>query len=72
MENNNRKIAVQAKHYSSPVGNKAVQEIVGSLMYYEADQGMVVTNNTFTITKSAIALAEANNVVLIDGKSLLN
>lgn len=58
------KIVVQAKFYSSPVGNKAVQEVVGAIKFYDADYGIVVTNNLFT--KSAIELADANNIELID------
>lgn len=60
----NTKIVVQAKFYSSTVGNKAVQEVVSSIKYYEADRGIVVTNNYYT--KSAIELAEANDIELWD------
>jgi restriction system protein len=62
------KIAVQAKRCNAPITNKAVQEVVGSINFYKADIGMVVTNNTFTA--SACELAKANNVKLIDGKTL--
>lgn len=58
------KIVVQAKFYSSPVGNKAIQEVVGAIKFYDADFGIVVTNNLFT--KSAIELAEVNGIELID------
>jgi len=68
IEKHGVKSAVQAKHYSSPVGNKAVQEIVAALNYYKVSKGIVVTNNEFT--KSAIELAKANNIELIDGKAL--
>lgn len=60
----NNNIAVQAKNYSSKVGNKSVQEVVASLKYYNVNEGWVVTNNEFT--KPAIKLARANNVKLID------
>ena len=58
------KIAVQAKRYNSKVTNQAIQEVVGSLQFYNADKGWVVTTNTFT--QSALDLAKANNVELID------
>lgn len=62
------KTVVQAKFYSSKVGNKAVQEVVGAIKFYDADYGIVVTNNLFT--KSAIELAEVNNIELIDKSRL--
>lgn len=64
----NLKTVVQAKFYSSPVGNKAVQEVVSAIKFYNADNGMVVTNNCYT--KSAIELADVNNIVLWDGDVL--
>lgn len=68
IEKDLEKIVVQAKFYSTPVGNKAVQEVVGAIKFYGANYGMVVTNNTFT--KSAVDLASANNIELIDGLKL--
>jgi restriction endonuclease len=65
---NGRTIAIQAKRYSGTVGNGAVQEIVGALRFYGADEGLVVTTSTFTA--SARALAHANSVRLIDGHDL--
>ncbi|MBN4074416.1 restriction endonuclease [bacterium AH-315-E09] len=62
-------VAVQAKRYSSKIGIKAVQEIIGSLRYYNADSGVVITNNYFT--KNAIELAKANDVELIDRNKLV-
>lgn len=61
---------VQAKFYNSPVGNGAVQEVVAAKGFYNADRAIVVTNNVFT--KSAMDLALANNVSLIDGNTLIN
>jgi hypothetical protein len=63
-----RKIAIQAKRYKGVVGNGAVQEIVGALKFYRADEGWVITSGTFT--QSARALAQANSVRLVDGVSL--
>jgi hypothetical protein len=65
---NGIKIAIQAKGYAGPVGNVAAQEIVGALRLYNAEEGWVVTNSTFT--KSARSLAQANNARLIDGYDL--
>ena len=59
---------VQAKYYSEKLSNTPVQEIVGALKYYNANQGVVVTNSSFTA--GARELAKANNVILIDGKDL--
>ena len=68
MEKNGTKVVVQAKYYSSPVGNSAVQEVVGALKYYGAQKAIVVTNNTYT--NAAIELAKYNNVQLVDGHGL--
>lgn len=65
---NGRKYIIQAKFYNSPVGNKAVQEVVAALAMYQADYGIVVTNGTYT--QSAIELAKANDVELIDKKRI--
>jgi hypothetical protein len=66
----NRKIVIQAKRYQGAVGNKAVQEVVAAVKFYSADEGWVVTSGTFTA--SAKALAQANDVKLIDGYGLRN
>jgi restriction system protein len=47
------------------VGNKAVQEVVGAILFYGGTEGCVVTNSTFT--PAARALAQENNIRLIDG-----
>jgi restriction system protein len=59
---------VQAKRYTQPVGNKAVQEVVGSLAMYDATKAMVVTTNKFT--PAAIKLADANLVELVNRDAL--
>jgi HJR/Mrr/RecB family endonuclease len=68
IEKDRERTVVQAKFYSSPVGNKAVQEVVAAKSFYEANKGMIVTNNTYT--NSAVALAEVNDITLIDGDEL--
>ena len=62
-------IVVQVKRYSSTVGVKAVQEIIGAVRMYEASEAWVVTNNYFT--KQAINLADMNDVYLIDRDHLI-
>ena len=62
------KYVVQVKFYSSPIGNKAVQEVVAAKGCYGADKGMAVTNSRFT--SAAVALAKSNDVELIDGIAL--
>ncbi|MBH0229536.1 restriction endonuclease [Halobacillus yeomjeoni] len=68
VEKDGRKYGVQTKCYSKPVSNKAIQEIVAGIKYYNLDRAIVVTNNTYT--KSALNLAERNNVLLWDGAIL--
>lgn len=68
LKKDNLKYAVQVKFYSSPVGNKAVQEVVAGKNFYKTDKAMVVTNSTYT--QQAKALAKANDVILIDGNAL--
>ncbi|MEO4053784.1 restriction endonuclease [Solibacillus sp. CAU 1738] len=63
-------IAVQAKRYSSSVGVKAVQEIIGAVKMYDANEAWVVTNSHFT--KQAIKLANINDVYLIDRQELID
>ena len=66
---NDRKCVIQAKRNASPIGIKAVQEVIGAVKYYGADQGYVVTNNYFS--QSARELARANNILLLDRHYLL-
>lgn len=62
-------IIVQAKRYSTTVSNKAIQEAVAAINFYNANSAMVITNNYFT--KSATELANANNVELWDRDKLI-
>lgn len=57
------KVVVQAKLYSQPVGNKAVQEVAAARGYYDAHYACVITNNTYT--KSARELASSLDVLLL-------
>ena len=67
-EKDNKIIAIQVKHYSQPVGNHAIMEVVGGARFYNATLCYVITNNYFT--KSARQLADANNVILWDRDTL--
>lgn len=62
------RIVVQAKHYSSNLGVKPVQEVVAAKSHYAANACWVVTNSTFT--PAARRLAADNAVVLVDGREL--
>lgn len=65
---NSKSYVIQAKRWTKPVGNKAVQEVVAAKNYYKGDIPVVVTNSTFT--NSAKALAQRNKVILVDGHKI--
>lgn len=66
---NNKKYAIQVKHRDKDkVLIAAVQEVIGAVGYYEADQGIVISNGHYTL--SARKLASKNNVILINGTDL--
>src|ERR1035438_4284004 len=54
-EKNGLLVALQCKLYSSPVGNKAVQEIAAGRVYQQAHHGAVVTNGTYTASAEQLA-----------------
>ncbi|MEJ5057930.1 MULTISPECIES: restriction endonuclease [unclassified Pseudomonas] len=47
-ENNDERLVVQCKQYSSTVGNKSVQEAYSAQGFYECHHSCVVTNSIFT------------------------
>ena len=57
-------VVFQCKFYTSPVGNKAVQEAVAARMHEQADLAVVISNATYT--KSAEELAETTKTILIN------
>lgn len=59
-----KKIVIQAKRWNENVGIKAVQETIGAMSYYKAKYGAVITNSFYT--KSAVELANASNIVLLN------
>lgn len=69
-EKDGKKIAIQCKLYSQPVGNKAVQEVNAGKIYYKTDYAAVVSNNTYTI--SARQLAQNCGVLLLSVDELSN
>lgn len=65
-----RKVAIQCKKYSSPVGNKAVQEAYSGKSFYDAGEAVVVSNASFT--PAAKQLAGKLSVVLMHQAQLKN
>ncbi len=67
-EKNGVSFAIQCKLYSTPVGNKAVQEVNAARDFYNKDFGVVVTNSSYT--KSARQLAQTSSVILLSDTQL--
>lgn len=65
-----RKTVVQAKRYRGKVGSAAVQEVVGAIKYYGAQEAIVITNSQFTA--SARELARPNGVILWGREQLID
>ncbi|WP_108447639.1 restriction endonuclease [Halomonas sp. BN3-1] len=61
---------IQAKHYSSKIGNKAVQEAFSARQYYGTGLAIVVANAGYT--KSAWQLAEKTGVLAMTEASILD
>jgi len=62
-EKDGKRVVLQCKLYSSPVGNGAVQEIVAGKLHENADSAVVVTNTSYT--PSARQLANTTRVLLL-------
>lgn len=62
-------IGIQAKCYSNKVPNKAIQEAIAGISFYNLNKGLVVTNNYFT--KQAQNQAIRSNIMLWD-RNILN
>lgn len=58
-----KKIGIQCKLYSHPIGNKAIQEAHAGKIYYNADAAAVLTNASFT--RNAKDLAMVTGVLLL-------
>jgi len=61
-------VAIQCKLYSSPVGNKAVQEAFSGAKFYDAQYAAVLTNAGFT--SSAKDLAASTGVMLLSPEDI--
>lgn len=59
---------IQTKKQKNSVTNKAIQEVVAGLGFYNLKKGMVITNNYFN--EHAKQLAKANNIQLWDREEL--
>jgi restriction system protein len=57
------RVAVQCKLYTGSVGNKAVQEVLAGMSFFDLDRGVIISTGKYT--KSAHALAEKNNILLL-------
>ncbi|WP_018130129.1 restriction endonuclease [Effusibacillus pohliae] len=69
LQKDGKKIVVQAKRYSSRVGNAAVQQARAAMDLYGASEAWVVTNSEYT--DQAYVQAKASQVRLIDRKELM-
>lgn len=66
---NRVKYAIQCKCYSSDIGINAIYQISGGTKYYNANLGVVLTNQHFT--KQAMELANRIGVILWDREFLI-
>jgi HJR/Mrr/RecB family endonuclease len=60
---------IQAKRWQGTVGNAAVQELLGAMLYYDRAEGMVVTNSTFSAAARELAKKDSR-ITLRDGRWL--
>jgi len=63
-----KRVAIQFKRWTRPVGNAAVGATFAGIVHYGADEGWIITTSTFT--SKARELARSTRVRLIDGKEL--
>jgi hypothetical protein len=59
-------VVVQCKRYSTPIGNKAIQEVYSGAKHYVADCAVVIGAGGFT--KSGQELASSTEVILLDAE----
>ena len=57
-----RTVCIQCKHYSQPVGVKAVQEVIAAKSYYRCDEAWVCASNSYT--PAALEMATKTGVKL--------
>jgi Restriction endonuclease len=63
-----KRVVIQLKRWTAPVGNNAIQATFAGMAHYQADEGWIITTSTFT--KSARELARSTSVRLIDKDEL--
>lgn len=61
-------VAIQCKRYSTPIGNKSVQEAYTGAAHYGANKAVVIGTGGYT--KAAIELAENTGVTLVDAENI--
>lgn len=61
-------VAIQCKRYSTPIGNKSVQEAYTGATHYGANKAVVIGTGGYT--KAAIELAANTGVTLIDAENI--
>jgi len=49
------RVVVQAKRWKKPLGNAVVQELLGAMLHYGCQMGMIITNSTFTAAANPLA-----------------
>ena len=67
-EKDGRRVVLQCKLYTRPVGNKSVQEAAAGRAHERAHRGAVVTNSSYT--PSAEQLAATNGILLLHYRDL--
>ena len=68
LKKGNRKVAVQLKRWTAPVGHRAVQAAFEGRVHHGADEAWLVTTSRFT--PRAAELARTTGVRLVDGAEL--
>ena len=68
-DNDGNKVGVQAKRYKATVGNGAVQELLGGMVFYQCQLGIVITTSHFTRPAKELA-AKDNRISLWDRKEI--
>lgn len=63
-----KRIAVQLKQYTRPLGNKPVQEVFAGRFIHKANEAWVIATSSFT--KGGVKAARKTRVSLIDGDEL--
>lgn len=56
-------VGIQAKRLSQPVGNSAIQELLGGMLYYGCKKGIVITTSSYS--KSAIKLSQKDSRITL-------